>query len=154
TKMQETKAAAADTMLGIQDSISQSVNALITGQQTAAQALAGVTLDVIDLFLKQALAAAIANAVKFGGPLPIGLALAGVALGAVKALFAKNTGRSGGGGGGGGSAGGVGARPQSREQFRTERAGMQIVLGGEFKIRNDDLVLALDKGNVKRQRLG
>src|SRR5690606_24977467 len=153
TKVQETKAAAADTMLGIQGFISQSVNALITGQQTAAQALAGVTLDVIDLFLKQALAAAIANAVKFGGPLPIGLALAGVALGAVKALFAKNTGRSGGGGGGG-SAGGVGARPQSREQFRTGRAGMQIVLGGEFKSRNDDLVLALDKGNVKRQRLG
>src|SRR5690606_18778015 len=105
TKVQETKAAAADTMLGIQDAVSQSINALITGQQTAAQALAGVTLDVIDLFLKQALAAAIANAVKFGGPLPIALAVAGVAIGAVKALFSKNVGRSGGGGGGGGAGG-------------------------------------------------
>jgi exonuclease VII small subunit len=56
--------------------------------------------------------------------------------------------RAGGVGGGGGGA------TRTPENFQTERAGMQIVLGGEFKIRNDDLVLALDKGNIKRQRLG
>src|SRR5690606_30684021 len=53
-------------------------------------------------------------------------------------------------------AGGVGGGGATRtpENFQTESAGMQLVLGGEFRIRNDDLVLALDKGNVKRQRLG
>src|SRR5690606_3870820 len=126
TKMQETKAAAADTMLGIQDAVSQSINALITGQQTAAQALAGVTLDVIDLFLKQALAAAIANAMKFGGPLPIGLALAGVAIGAVKALFSKNVGRSGSGGGGASSS--LGATSAPRDRADTKVSTVEVVV--------------------------
>jgi hypothetical protein len=53
-----------------------------------------------------------------------------------------------------GGVGGGGGATRTPENFQTERAGMQIVLGGEFKIRNDDLVLALDKGNIKRQRLG
>lgn len=53
-----------------------------------------------------------------------------------------------------GGVGGGGGATRTPENFQTERAGMQLVLGGEFRIRNDDLVLALDKGNIKRQRLG
>lgn len=149
--LEATRVRAADTFLQLQNIISGSVQSAIQGEQQFAQALAGITLDIVDMFVKQALAAAISKSITTPGvPLPVGLALAGVAVAAVKGLLSKHVGSTRGGSGGGSSV-----SPRSSQQtFATERASVQLLLGGEFKVRNNDLVLALDKGNIKRQRIG
>jgi gas vesicle protein len=82
------------------------------------------------------------------------LVAAGVALTAaaqaVNAQLSRATGALSGAGGG--SSGGGTARTPD---FRAERAGEQIILvGGEFKVRGGDLVLALDNTMQKKQRTG
>src|SRR5690606_23979284 len=132
----------------ISDSINSVIQTAISGQANFAAALGGATLEVIEQFQKQALAGALASffSPENPGPFPLKLLLAGAAIAAVKGLFAKAVGTSRGGGA---SASIGAARPAiSSRNFETERPGMQLVLGGEFRIRNNDLVLALDNGNI------
>lgn len=138
--------------------LTSSIQSAIQAEQSFASALANITLDIVDSFLNQALAAAASKALQTpGAPYPVALALAVSAFGIVKGLFKKNINKSGGGGGGGSAlAGGGGLAASSRTRdFQTERAAEQIVLvGGEFKVRGGDLVLAIDQTTQKRQRTG
>src|SRR5690606_365856 len=140
--------AAAQTFLDIQSLIANTVQAAIQGEQTFAQALAGITLDIVDTFLKQALAAAITKAITTpGAPLPVGLALAGIAVAAVKGLFTKNVGR-----GIGGSIGG-----SSYSAFASERADptvSTVEVAVTVRIEGNDILIsgsrARDRNNFTR----
>lgn len=68
-------------------------------QEQQVRALGNATVDIVDLYFKQSIAAAISNALKVGGP--AGLAIAGIGIAAVRALFNKAVGSHFKGGGGG-----------------------------------------------------
>lgn len=142
-KATEKAEAAADTLLGL-TSIGEGFAASITsGQQNAVQALGNATLDIVSLYQKQALAAAIAKSIQSGGPLPVGLALAGVALAAVRGLFNRNVGSIGGGGG----SAGVSAQPQNIQSFSRND---QIELGGTIEINGEKLLIVLKNAESKQ----
>jgi hypothetical protein len=86
----------------------QFASSAVQGQRQSVEALGEATLDIIDLYLKQSMAAAISGALKIGGP--AGLALAGASIAAVRGLFKRATGRSSGGGGGAAASSGSGTR--------------------------------------------
>jgi hypothetical protein len=120
--------------------IGNAFQSAISGQQSFAQALGNLTLDIIDKYLKQALAAAIAKSIQSGGPLPVGLALAAASIGIVKGLFNKAVGRSGGGSGGSSSSV-RDSRPSVSGSSQDTQ--MTIVLKGE--LRGQDIFLAGQK---------
>lgn len=155
-RQQEVKEQAFANAAQMQQLLESSVSAAIHSEQAFGEALANITLDIIDSFLQQALAAAASKALQTpGAPYPVALAMAGTAFGIVKNLFKKNI-KDARGGGGGGSAGGMntsGTRG-TREAFQTERAGLQLVLDGEFRMRGNDMVLQLNNQNIRKQRIG
>lgn len=138
--------AAADRILQL-TSIGEGFAASVaSGQQGAVQALGNATLDIVSLYQKQAFAAAISQSIqhggKIGGPL-VGLALAGVALAAVRGLFNRNVGSSFGGGGGAG----VSAQPQNIQSFSRND---QIELGGTIEINGEKLLIVLKNAESKQ----
>jgi len=146
--LEATRQQAAETFLQLQNIISSSVQAAIQGEQHFAQALAGITLDIVDMFLKQALAAAITKAITTPGtPLPVGLALAGIAVAAVKGLFTKNVGR-----GIGGSIGGSSSSAFARERADPTVSTVEVVVTG--RIEGNDILIsgsrARDRNNFTR----
>ncbi len=99
----------ANKMLALGNIVGQLTDAVVQGGDTVAarqeaqvRALGNATLDIVDLYFKQSIAAAISGALKIGGP--AGLAVAGVAIAGVRALFNKAVGRTFSGGGGGSAA--------------------------------------------------
>lgn len=98
----------------LSEMVSNQVAAAIAGQQSAAQALAGIANQVINQYQRMALAAIVKNAAATGKNPIAAIALATIGFTAIKALFAK----IGGGGGGGGSAGG-GVSSQARAERLT-----------------------------------
>lgn len=94
----------ADTAVAISGVIGDAVGNAFSGADNGVESLRKATIQIIDLFYKQALAAAIAKAIQSKGPLPFGLVAAGIGIAAVKSLFSRNVGKpSGGSGSGGGS---------------------------------------------------
>lgn len=131
------------------DAIGESLALAAQGQITFAQALKNVTKQILQLFLQQALAAAIAGSFKTAKNPIVGAVLAGVATGVVSAMFSKI-------GAPGRSVSGSVAQPSERGSTTREAITRdQVVLvGGEFKIRGNDLSLVLDKSRKERQRTG
>ncbi len=95
-------------------------------------------------------------AMKFAASNPIALIAAGAALvaagAAVKSTLSKQGGVISGAGGGGGSSGG--SSFSSANAFETSANSNQIILGGEFRLKGRDLVLALSNENIRDQRTG
>jgi hypothetical protein len=127
-----------ETLIGLTQAAESFGAALVSGQQEFGQALANLTLDVIDLYLKQALAAAIAKSIE-GGPLPVGLALAAASVGIVRGLFSKAVGRSSGGGSGGGGV----SRPSASSN--TQDSNAKLILGVQGQIKGNDIFLSTRK---------
>jgi hypothetical protein len=109
------------------------------GQNGFVRALAGLTKDIISMYLKQSIAAMIAASIKDPTtPLPlakIGLAAAGIA--AINGLFSQ-IGNSGGSGSGGGAR--IGASGNSTSSSRLTTAKDQSV-----RIELDTIEIAGDK---------
>lgn len=138
--IREKWAKSADDFLAFSNILSSGAQDIASGQQSAIQALQKATLQIIDLFLKQALAAAITKSITSGAPLPVGLALASVALGVVKGLFRKETGVGTGGGG----SGSVQTTSATRNSAQATSQGIRVDFGkAEFKFNGRELEAAL-----------
>lgn len=121
-------------------SMSSAFESAITGQQKFAQALGNITLDIIDLYLKQALAAALAKAFQTPGtPLPIALLAAAASIGIIRGLFRKAVGGSGGGGGGVSS----GVRDSRPSVSGTARDSKPVVVQVEGQLKGNDIFLSM-----------
>jgi len=120
-------------------SIGDSISMISSGAFSGIQALARATSQIVDLFARQAIAAAIANAAKAGGPFPFAaVALAATAAGLMRGLLSR-VGVSSNIGGGGGSGGRVINRGN---EFG---APQNTVISGDFRIDGRDLVFVYDK---------
>jgi hypothetical protein len=121
-----------------------------SGQQSAVQALGAATIDIVDNYLKQALAAAIAASVSNPLiPLPIGLAAAAVGVAAIKGLFAKSVGSSSSGGGGGGSVSVPTQRADTSRGERIRERPEQIQLGGTIEVNGEKMLVVLKNAGQK-----
>jgi DNA-binding transcriptional regulator YdaS (Cro superfamily) len=118
-----------ETVAMIGEAIGQSFVDAANGQQTYLEALKNVTGQIIEMYLKQAIAAMIAAAIKDPSqPLPVGkLAMAAFGIGAVKALF----GQIGGAGGGGGSSRGA-APGISMDEYGNRTRQVDVSVAGEI----------------------
>jgi hypothetical protein len=139
----------ADAAVAVSDITGNALSNALSGQQSGVQALAQATSSIVDLFYKQAVAAAIAKAIQSGGPLPLGLIAAGVGIAAVKGMFAK----IGGGGGGAGASGSGGSNNgglSTRKAIgsRDKRDMVAIMPPGEWKVEGRALKYILDKENA------
>jgi phage tail tape-measure protein len=123
----------------------QFINSAISGQEKLVQALGNATIDIIDLYYKQSIAAAISSALKIGGP--AGLALAGIGIAAVRGLFNKAVGSVGKGGGGGSSAAVRTTTPPSGITPRDRPE--QIQLGGTIEVNGEKLLVVLKNAGQK-----
>lgn len=130
----------ANKMLELGNIVGQLSQQIIEGGDTVAErqenqvrAIGNATIDIVDLYFKQSMAAAIAGALKIGGP--AGLAIAGASIAAVRALFNKAVGRSFGGGGG---AGAVSRAPRPSISGNVQDS-MTIIVEGQLK-GNDILI--------------
>lgn len=136
------------------DGVGEAIGGAIAGTQKLGKALLGVFGGVIAQFGKMLIATGVGLlAVKkafqsLNGYVAIAAGVALVALGAAVSGSIKSIGSNMGSGGSGGSSGG-----QTRGQtFAPERAGEQIILSGDFRIKGGDLQLVIDKNNKSRQR--
>jgi hypothetical protein len=140
----------ASVAIATSDIIASAAEAAFSGQATGVQALENATFSIIQLYYKQAVAAAIAKAIETGGPLPVGLIAAGIGIAAVKGLFSKLGGTSGGGGSAsGGSVTGIRGR-SSLGYSPTQK--IAVMPSGEWKIQGRDLVYAYDKNKALDQK--
>lgn len=138
--LEESMLRTAETAVAISDIIGSAIGDAFSGADNGVQSLKKATIAIIDLFYKQALAAAIAKAVQSKGPLPFALITAGIGIAAVKALFAKNVGKTGGGGSAHSSQG-----PAARETVSGNTQDVQ--LSAETVIRGQDLYVILQNYN-------
>jgi hypothetical protein len=142
-------AANAELLTSSINQIGSAFESAASGQQSFAQALTSITFDIIDMYLKQALAAAIAKSIADPTkPFPVGLAIAGASIGIVKALFSRAVGRSGGSGGGASSS--VRDSRPSATGNRQDSA-MKVVLDGEVQLKGQDIYLSLKKYEEQRR---
>ena len=141
---------AAQTALQFGEAIGQALGSAIEGQKSFSQILKTLTKQILQLFLQQALGAAIAGSFKTAKNPIVGAVLAGVATGVVSAMFSSIGGPSK-------SVSGSVSQPSERgsSQFRQDLAKDQVVLvGGEIRIRNNQLVVALENARKEKQRTG
>ena len=127
------------------DSIGQAMSAAFSGDGVSA--LRSATMQIVDLFQKQALAAIIAKATKDGVFKPgvgtiVALTAAAAGFAAIKSLFARI---GAGGSGGGGLSGGVGEKMQGN---RLETLGQRVQLVGSVDFNIQGIAL---KGVLKNQ---
>lgn len=122
----------------------------IGGQDKFADAMRRIVPQLLGQFLALALGGTIAGAGKTGAPPPVIVALAAAGVAAVGTMFKAATGFSRGGGGGGTS----GSGSTTANSFMSSSSGMQVELGGMFRVQGEDLVLALDNYNRKKGRTG
>lgn len=107
---------------------------IIQGGETTAQrqeqqvrALGNATIDIVDLYFKQSIAAVISESLKIGGP--AGLAIAGVGIAAVRALFNKAVGGHFKGGGG---AGTISSSPRASISGGKTQDSQTIIVKGQI----------------------
>ena len=136
---------AASSAVNFGMAIGNSLSQVGNGMQSTVAVLRSATIAIIDLLEKQALAAIIRNAV-IGKPPIIALALAAAGFAAVKALFSK----IGGSGGGGGGASINESHGRSADSYQQQP--LNIIIGGEIKLKGGDLVYAFEKQNYKQTR--
>lgn len=131
------------------DIIGEALIGAAEGQKSFAQILKTLTKQILQLFLQQALGAAIAGSFKTAKNPIIGAVLAGVATGVVSAMFSKIGGPSK-------SVSGSVTQPSERGAgFRENLAKDQVILvGGEIRVRNNQLVVALENARKEKQRTG
>ncbi len=132
------------------DIIASSLEGAFSGAFSGVQLLARATSQIVDLFAKQAIAAAIANAAKAGGPFPFAaVILATSAAAAMKGLLSR-VGVKGGGGGGGISRPSAGGGGGFNNQSFAMAQNAQQTLSLDSVIRGQDLYIVLsnyDKNN-------
>lgn len=141
-KHREEVAKLAEVATTVGSAIGDAFEEMISGTESFATALAKVTEEIIELFLKQSIAAMIAASIKDPStPFPLAkVALAAVGIGVIKGLFSHIGGSSAGAGGGGSAA--PGRAPSE----------MTINVGG--RIRGYDLaIVGLNEGS-RSGRLG
>jgi hypothetical protein len=134
------------------EAIGGAISEVISGQQSAMGALKKLTGEILKMMFQRAMAGIISSATQTPGPPPVVLAAAAAGMAVIAGLFSKI-----GGGGGGKSAGGGMAASSSRSVARSGgnyQSGMELLLGGEFRIRQGDLVAVLAQANIKNQRVG
>jgi len=120
--------------------LSNGIADAISGQLSFAQALARTTDGIVQEYGRQAIAAAIRNAVSAKSPFPLAqVAQAAVAVGLISGLLRRAAGFKGGGGSGGG---GGGFRP-SVPSSSFASVGQNIRPMAEFQIRGQDLYVVL-----------
>lgn len=147
----EEQAAAAQAAADYGTAVGDALGSAISGQQKFSDAMRRLTADLLKMFLQRALAGIISSAATSGGPPPVAIALAAAGVAAISAMFAKIGAPSK-------SVGGSlpkGNTSSGRAAFNKQIANEQIILvGGEFKLKGNDLVVALDKANKTKQRTG
>lgn len=147
----EEQAAAAQAAADYGTAVGDALGSALSGQQKFSDAMRRLTADLLKLFLQRALAGIISSAATSGGPPPVAIALAAAGVAAISAMFAKIGAPSK-------SVGGSlpkGQTSSGRSAFNRQIANEQIILvGGEFKLKGNDLVVALDKANKTKQRTG
>lgn len=130
----------ADTAVGMGTAIGDAFEGLIDGTESFAAALAKLTEGIIEMYLRQSIAAMIKNSIEAGGPFPFaGVALATAGIGLVKGLFNRIGGSSAGGSGGGGAIG------QTPSEYK---------ISSHSRVRGYDLDIVSDKNDYRRSRLG
>lgn len=121
----------------------------IRANESFSQSMKRVTAELLKTFLTRALGAAISTAFTSSGNPIIGAAVAGVAIGLVNSLFSRIGGPTKGGGGS------ISKQTTSSPAFKKDIAGEQIILvGGEFRLRGNDLALSLERTRTTKQRTG
>lgn len=148
---EEQQARQTSAALQFRDAIGVALAGAVEGQKSFSQVLKQLTKQILQLFLQQALGAAIAGSFKSAKNPIVGAVLAGVATGVVSAMFSKIGGPSK-------SVSGSVAQPSERgtsSSFRQTLPNDQVILvGGEFRMRGNDLALVLEKSRKERQRTG
>lgn len=133
------------------DAFGEAISGAIEGQKSFSQILKTLTKQILGLFLQQALGAAIAGSFKTAKNPIVGAVLAGIATGVVSAMFSSIGGPSK-------SVSGSVSQPSERGSsagFRQQLANDQVVLvGGEIRIKNNQLVVALENARKEKQRTG
>jgi hypothetical protein len=139
------------------DGVAEALGAAIAGTQSIGKALLGVFGSILGQFGKMLIAAGVGILAakkafqSLNGYVAIAAGVALVALGAVVSGSIKSLGSNIGSGGSGSSGG---SSPRS-ESFTKDISGQQIILvGGEFRMRGNDLVAVIDKTNKSKQRSG
>lgn len=120
TKSSEEWSKMVEIALAASDIIGNSISSAFSKAFSGVQILARATSEIVDLFARQAIAAAIANAAKAGGPFPFAsVILATSAAAAMRGLLSRVGAKTGGGGGGGGfSSPSYPSRPTTNEGFQ------------------------------------
>lgn len=139
-KMREEMMRVSEAATTMGEAIGDAFASALKGPEEFVQGLARATGQIIEMYLRQSIAAMISKSIAAGGPLPVAsIALAAAGIGMVRALFSQI-----GGGGGGYSSGGyvaTGRRPSER-----------LEVGG--RIRGYDIELVSDANGYRRSRLG
>ena len=147
----ERQQAAADSAAQYGSIIGDAFGQAISGQQSFANAAKKLTGELLKTFLSRALGGIIASAATSGGPPPVAIALAAAGVAAISAMFNKIGGPSSSAGGGGLSS----SSATNIEKVKPLGPSEQIILqGGEFRLKGDDLVVAIDRVNKTKRRTG
>lgn len=133
--------ATAEMAVTMGDAIGNAFEGMLQGSMNLAQGLAKVTEEIINMYLRQSIAAMIKASIEDPStPLPFAkIAVAAAGIGLVKGLFGK----IGGSGGGGNIGGGAPGRTPSEVNFT-----------GRSFVRGATIETVLDKHGYRRGRLG
>lgn len=136
-KLREEMMLLTDTATTMGEAVGDAFVAATQGPEEFAKSLARMTGQIVELYLRQSIAAMITKSIANGGPLPFAsIALAAAGIGAVRALFSQI---GAGGGAGGGNASGVsmGRRP-------SEMGSRSVVFEGRISGYNINLISQKD----------
>lgn len=124
-------------------SLGDAFASIATGQEDALRSMARATEQIIEMLLRQSIAAMIAASMKDPTtPLPFAkIAIAAAGIGAVRALFSQ----IGGGAGGGGGVSTPGRLPSESGNYYN---------GGRSRIVGYDLLIVDNKNSYRRERIG
>ncbi len=131
----------ADVAVNMGSAIGDAFEGLIEGTESFAGALAKVTEEIIELYLKQSIAAMIAASIKDPStPLPLAkIAVAAAGIGIIKGLFSHI---------GGGGVGGSGA------YAAPGRTPSEVNINGRSYVQGYTIATVLDKDSYRRGRTG
>lgn len=127
------------------------ISGVISGQRTLLQAVRQITKQLIELFLKQALAGTIAGAGNTAAPPPVIVALAAAGVAAVSALFSSAV---GGTASSAGAAYGGRAVTQASTYSPGSRQQQDIAVTGRIVVNGREMAVVLDNYNNKTGRTG
>lgn len=133
--------------------IINAVSGVITGQKTLLQAVRQITLQLIQLFLQQALAGTIAGAGNTAAPPPVIVALAAAGVAAVSALFSSAVGGISASSAGA-SYGGRAVTQAATYNSGGDRWSEDMVVTGRIVSDGREMAVVLDNYNKKTNRTG